>query len=84
MTVQQINLMKHCIGYDPRHVKRGKYEAYRNYFNTGDEKDADWEELVSLGYAKQYERFGQIIYCVTDSGKRLLEEILDVKITERD
>ncbi|MNJ77717.1 hypothetical protein D3C77_752840 [compost metagenome] len=84
MTVDQINGMKHCIGYEISRVKKGKYEAYRNYYNNGEQKDDGWEELVSKGYAKQYVRFDQIIYCVTDEGKKLLESILDIKITERD
>lgn len=84
MTVEQINLMKHCIGFEQRYVKRGKYEAYRNYFNNGDEPDEDWEELVSQGYAKKSILHDQFIYFVTLNGKKLLEEILDVVISEGD
>ncbi|GKU79811.1 hypothetical protein [Paenibacillus sp. L3-i20] len=84
ITLNQIDEMKHCIGYDKKHVKRGKYRAYRNYFNNGDEQCPSWEELVSKGYAKQFKQFDAIIYCLTDAGKLLLEKILDVKITEMD
>lgn len=82
VSLEQINLMKHCIGYEKRHVKRGKYESYRNYFNNGDEKDSDWEHLVQLGFAKQYTRFDQIIYSLTEKGGSFLESVLEVKITE--
>lgn len=84
MTLEQINNMKHCIGYDRKHVKRGKYEAYRNYFNVGDSKDDSWDELVTEGYARQYERFDQIIYCVSEKGMKLLESILDIQISKMD
>jgi hypothetical protein len=85
LTLEQINDMKHCIGFGRGRVKRGKYEAYRNYYNTGEFTDESWDELVIQGYAKQYSRFDQfIIYCVTEKGIRLLEEILDVKIVNGD
>lgn len=80
MTVDHIELMKHCIGYTQRSVKRGKYEAYRNFYNSGEERDPAWDELVAEGLAKQFIRFEQYFYCLTEKGIELLERILEVKI----
>jgi hypothetical protein len=84
MTNEQINDMKHAIGYDSNQVKRGKYDAYRNFFNTGIDKDESWELLVENGYAIQSTCFGQNIYRVTRKGIDFLESILSVKIIEKD
>lgn len=84
MTVDQINDMKHCIGYEQRNVKRGKYIAYRNYYNTGGERELGWDELVEQGYANHWQRFDQHYYCLVQKGFDYLQEILGVKITEMD
>jgi len=82
MILDQINDMKHCIGYEQRHVKRGKYKAYRNYYNTGEERCKNWDELVVLEYANYWTKHNQHFYYLTEKGIKFLSEILDVKITE--
>lgn len=80
MKLDQINDMKHCIGYEQRHVKRGKYNAYRNYYNTGEERCSGWDRLVEQEYAKHWVRFDQHFYCLSEKGIKFLSELLDVKI----
>ena len=45
-----IREMQHCIGLDYKKPKRGKYEAYRNYFYCS-APNRIWEYLVEIGYA---------------------------------
>ncbi|MVB11155.1 hypothetical protein CAFE_18610 [Caprobacter fermentans] len=45
VSLVQIEDMKHCVGFDHRMVKRGKYNVWRNYFTTADD-DSDWDNLV--------------------------------------
>ena len=89
LSVNQIEFMKHAIGLDNRRVKikRGKYEAYRNYFTTSEHCDnyRDWEELFTLGLAKKYEQtksIEYIRYSVSEKGFDLLSKIFGAKITE--
>ena len=50
ITLNQINNMKHAIGFDKRKIKGTKYrkfESYRNFFTT-QEGCKDFEELEEL------------------------------------
>lgn len=88
ITLKQIENMKHCIGFNPKKVKRGKYSAYRNYYTTAD-RNQSWDELVDLGFATRREFENGVgdnpqCYFVTRQGMGLLERILECKITEVD
>lgn len=80
-----IDNMKHAIGFRGNKVKRGKYEAYRNYYASNG-KDADWEWLVKLGFAREREPIGNeyTYYYVTRPGLEYLEKLLEVRIFERE
>jgi len=41
ITIEQLDDMKHAIGYNREKVKRGKYHAYRNYY--ADQNNESWE-----------------------------------------
>ena len=88
ITVEQIGNMKHAIGFDQRRVKRGKYEAYRNYYTTP-APHAGWEELVEKGYAEKHpfpQGVGEnpMMYRVTQKGIETLGGILGIKIVDTD
>ena len=83
VTTEQIRLMKHSIGFEQRRVRRGKYEAFRNYFCAGDEMP-EFEDLIVKGLAVKDIRGGQTYYFITEKGIDLVAEITGVKITERD
>ncbi len=83
ISLEQIRLIKHTIGFDRRKVKRGKYIAWRNYY-VADREMKDWESLVEWGMAVRYERMDSICYCVTDKGFDLLASILEIKIIKDD
>lgn len=60
------------------------YEAYRNYYSTGD--DAEWNELVDLGLAiKRHDPFvhKDVVYHLTRKGLEILSEILGISITQQ-
>lgn len=85
MTVESIRKMKHALGFDNIKPKSGKFEAYRNYYDAGQKKDADWEESVREGYAERVA--GNSVYRgwwyrVTPAGIKMLEEITGLKIIE--
>lgn len=86
VTLKQINNMKHAIGFDRKKVKRGKYQAYRNYYTTSD-NNPSWDELVGLGLAERRPFENGIgdnpqCYFVAKKGIELLEKLLECKITE--
>ncbi|WP_018306313.1 hypothetical protein [Desulfitobacterium hafniense] len=86
ITAEQMDNMKHCIGFDPKRVKRGKYEAYRNRFITSGD-DLEWDDLVSRGLAeKKPFKFGcgenPQLYYLSEEGVKFLGDLLGVKITE--
>jgi hypothetical protein len=83
VTTEQIRLMKHTIGFEQSKVKRGKYEAYRNYFCAG-KPMPEFEDLMIKMLAVSATRQGQIFYFLTSKGIDLVAEITGVKITERD
>lgn len=87
----QIDLMKHCVGFENgrvRGTKHRQYEAYRNYFTTSGD-DAQWDDLVSQGLAikNDFPRGcgeNPKIYVVSIEGLELLSGITGVTITEKD
>jgi hypothetical protein len=81
VTIEQIRVMKHAIGYEPRKVKRGKYIAWRNYFACYNEQP-DWEELVSMRLAIKQKHERQYCYHVSDEGIGFLSGVLGVNIIE--
>ena len=91
ISLQQIDLMKHCIGFSSQSVKgrkNPKYEAYRNYFTTSG-VDEEWEDLVNQGLSTKREHkrgcgHNPQIYFVSQDGLDFLSDVLSVKITEKD
>ena len=86
VTLNQINNMKHCIGFKGEGVKRRKYVAYRNYYTTSG-SDPSWDSLVGLGLAIKRSFPNGVgdnpkCYAVSKSGIELLERLLECKITE--
>lgn len=82
ITYRQISDLKHAIGFDNHNVKGTKhrtYKPYRNYFFAGESDKANWNQLVELGLA---EEFQPNYYCVTEDGKEFLRLVTGVKITE--
>lgn len=85
-----IRLMQHCIGLDYKKPRRGKYEAYRNYYALN-ALSSEWEHLVHIGYAELHisENAGyvppkQYIYSLTQDGLDFMGVVTGCKITERD
>lgn len=72
-SLRQIENMKHAIGLSSEKLKKSRYNAYRNYFVVSKE-DADWEYLVSIGYAtkREFENENQIGYYLTTQGAKYL------------
>lgn len=83
VTLEQIRLMKHAIGYAHKKVKRGKYIAWRNYFCSYKTVE-EWDGLVDCGLATKEIRGINTFYFVTDKGLDLLAGILEIKIVEDD
>lgn len=87
ITIYQLNLMKHAIGFKRDKVKRGKYIAWRNYFCSY-EPCEPWDKLVSLGMAVKstQEKSGcfdsAVYYSVTHEGIEVLSDVLEVQIVE--
>ncbi len=89
ITVKQINLLKHTIGYDKervRGIKHRRYEAYRNYFTCSPGRINYWESLSNLCEIGLMNKQGptewipDYIFTVTTLGVTYLEHVLDVKI----
>lgn len=76
--------MKHCVGLDNLHIKIKKrhYEAFRNRYITSPD-DKTWKKLVEDGFAEKRpfdDKF--VIFRLTDKGYKVLEKLLNLKITE--
>jgi len=91
VTSNQIDCMKHCLGFENRRVtgtKHRKYKAYRNYFTTSND-DIEWDRLVEQGLAAKQDfpngcGDNPKAYFVSDEGKKFLSDITGVEITEED
>ncbi len=88
-THEQLDKMKHCIGFDKSIVtgiKHRKMEAYRNYYTTSN-NDYELDNLVDQGLMskRKFEHGGGSnpqIYFVSDEGFRVLSKLTGIKITE--
>ena len=86
--LDQIGDMKHCIGFDHKRVKRGKYEAYRNYFTTPDDNES-WDDIVKAGLADKRPfphgtGSNPQYYSLNQQGIEFLSRVLGCKIAEID
>lgn len=80
VTYNQIDMMKHTIGFDDRKVKgtkHRKYEPYRNYYNAGERDKAELDKLVEIGFMK---KSSEDYYHVTDDGKTFIYYVTGVQI----
>lgn len=83
VSLEQIEEMKHCIGFDRAKIKKQKFlyvfKAYRNRFAV--ENSVLWDELVQNGLARfVFQEGGLRLYMVTRSGAEFLGKILDTEI----
>lgn len=80
VTYNQIDMMKHTIGFN-NHKVRGtkyrKYEPYRNYYYAGKSDKAELDKLVEIGLMK---KSSEDYYHVTDNGKEFLYYVTGVQI----
>lgn len=85
LSIRQIEMMQHAIGFDRRNIKKNQYKAYRNRYIVS-HPDNDWEELVSFGYAtrKDFEIEKQIAYYVSELGMKYLSVLFGCTIKETD
>lgn len=85
LSLYQIEMMQHAIGFDRNKIKKGRYEAYRNRYIVNKPNEA-WEELVSIGYAtkREFEIEKQIAYYLSDLGIKYLGVLFGCIITEID
>lgn len=88
LILEQIDYMKHCIGYERKSVKRGKYKAYRNYFTTSN-NDPIWDDIFKSGLAvkRSFPNGGgdnPQCYSLNDKGLKFLSDLLGCIITEAD
>lgn len=85
LSLRQIGMMQHAIGFDRRNIKKNQYEAYRNRYIVS-HSDNDWEQLVSFGYAtkREFETEKQIAYYVSELGMKYLGSLFGCTIKETD
>lgn len=81
LTDTELERMLHAIGYERNRVKKGRYYAYRNYYNTKC-NDVIWRGLEARELAENTRVFdGEIAdFAVTKKGIEVLESILKCKI----
>jgi len=84
INTEQLENMKHAIGFNQNKVENNKYITWRNYFTTSDH-DESWDNLVIQGLAvkRDFKLLGGLnpqCYSVSKDGFKFLEENLDVKI----
>ena len=82
ITYKQIDIMKHAIGFSNGRIrgnKHRKYVPFRNYFCCGEADLDDWNKLVAIGYA---ENWNNNYYGVTDKGKEFLYFVTGVLILD--
>jgi len=88
-TYEQINNMKHCIGFHNSKVtgtKHRKMEAHRNYYVTSD-NDTMLDNLVDQGLMikrkiGECEGDNSKVYIVSEEGFIFLSELTGIIITE--
>lgn len=84
LSLRQIQIMKHAIGFDRNRIRKGRYEAYRNRYITNCDKD--WEELIEIGFAnkKTFDLEKTVMYFVTETGMKYLEMLFECMIIEKE
>lgn len=80
LSFHQMEIMKHALGYN---LSSRIYNAYRNRYVCSTE-NPHWEELVRMGLAtkREFEIERQIVYYVSDYGKKYLGCLLGCVIKE--
>lgn len=83
LSIRQIEIMQHAIGFDRKSIKNNKYMAYRNRYIVSN-PDIDWEDLISIGYAtkREFEIEKQIAYYVSEPGMKYLGVLFGCIIKE--
>jgi hypothetical protein len=81
LSIEQIDNMKHAIGFEQWRVENGVYKVYRNCFALGNPSES-WEQLVSGGYASKRNSSisDEIVYSLSAKGLTALAEILSVRL----
>lgn len=84
LSLRQINIMKHAIGFNRYSIKKGRYEAYRNRYITNSDKD--WDELIEIGFADKrvYDLEETVMYFVTENGMKYLGMLFECMIIEKE
>ena len=80
-----LTVMKHCIGIDSPYAscRTGRFMSFRNFYCTDGDNEI-WEELVKEGYATKSKPEPYVkyrYYHVSEKGIKVLEEVMDIKIT---
>jgi len=88
VSVKQIKIMRHMIGLNGQgKPRRGKYEAYRNFYAAGPDDVPPLEDLVDKGFVNRWSpgKFPSEypIYSLNGMGLEFLGDICGLKITER-
>lgn len=83
LSIRQIEMMQHALGFNRNSIKNNKYIAYRNRYIVS-KPDNDWEELVFIGYAtkREFEIEKQVAYYVSELGMKYLGVVFGCIITE--
>lgn len=86
ITLRQLELMAHTIGFDRRSIKYNKYEAYRNYFTTSAANNEELDNLVDKGFMAKIEMWdGEKVrgycYSVTHKGLKVFSNLYDCKVS---
>lgn len=86
ITLRQLELMAHTIGFNRTSIKYNKYEAYRNYFTTSGSGKKELDELVDKGFMAKIEMWdGEkargYCYSVTHKGLKVFSNLYDCKVS---
>lgn len=83
LSIRQIEMMQHALGFNRNSIKNNKYMAYRNRYIVS-KPDNDWEELVFIGYAtkREFEIEKQVAYYVSELGMKYLGVVFGCIITK--
>lgn len=85
LSIRQIQMMQHAIGFEQRRIKKNKYMPYRNRYVVN-QPEEEWEELVSIGYAtrRDFQIEKQVLYLVSELGMKYLGVLFECIIEETD
>lgn len=85
ITIEQIDLIKHAIGWDNISSRHKIFNSYRNrYFCIiGEEKHKQWADLEEKGYAKSfYVDSTMVLFMVTRKAIEFLSDLFKIKINQ--